>query len=243
MLRIAGCFLLAVPLCAFAPRALAQQAAQPSADESRSQEARALFDAGSTALDAGRFADALGYFERAEGLSHHPAFLYNIGIAASELGQFDRAIAAFQQFLREEPDTDHRQDVEGRLHLLEIARNRQQSGPGPVAPVVPAESHGPGVAPWIVIGASGAAVIGGAVLFAVGLGANSTVESSVDWPSVSADYDRGKLFTTLGAIIGAVGLAGAAAGVVWLVAGSGEPGEASVHASAGLGGVSIGGTF
>ncbi len=244
MFRTTRCLALVIAVLALAQPAFAQDPEappEPPVDASRDEEARSLFQAGSSALSAGRFADALDHFERSYELSRRPALLYNIGLTASTLGNLDRAIAAFEQFLREDPLTGRRQEVEGRLRTLEERRRR--ASPTPVAPV---ESHGPGVGPWIVIGASGAAVLGGVVLFAVGLGANSDVESSADgtaWPEVSGDYDRGKLFTTLGAILGAVGIAGAAAGVVWLVVGSGESGERNVQVSAGLGGVSIGGTF
>lgn len=239
MFRAARYLALVVPLFAFAQTALAQQATPPPVDPSRDQEARALFQAGSTALDAGRFADALGYFERSYELSHRAPLLYNIGITASTVGNVDRAIEAFEQFLHEDPETDRRQEVEGRLRTL-----REQQSHQSATPAEPAQSHGPGAGPWIVIGVSGAALVTGVVLFGLGLGANSTVESSTDWPSVSGDYDRGKLFTTIGAILGAVGVAGAAAGVVWLVAGSGgSDGEASVQVSAGLGGVSLAGRF
>src|SRR3989304_4382708 len=85
--------------------------AQEASNESLDREARALFDAGSTAFEDARYGDALGYFRRAYELSHRPALLYNIGLAADRLRHDEDALAAFQQFLAEAGDNPRRREV------------------------------------------------------------------------------------------------------------------------------------
>ena len=112
-------------------------------DASRDREARGLFDAGQEAFEAGRYADALDYFQRAHGLSGRFMLLYNIGVAADRLRRDDEAIAAFERYLREAPATAaKRTEVEGRLRALQSVRAQRPPTTGSVPlvashPVVP----------------------------------------------------------------------------------------------------------
>lgn len=103
--------LLCVALLAFAPTA--------SADVD--QEARAIFDAGAIAYEAGRYENALANFEHAYELSHRPELLYNIGLTAEHLRRDDRAVAAYEQYLAELPNGANRAAVESRLAVLRQA--------------------------------------------------------------------------------------------------------------------------
>jgi hypothetical protein len=75
--------------------------------------------------------------------------------------------------------------------------------------------------PWIVAGAGGALVATGIVLFAVGAGDVSSAESqcpshmNCSNKSAADQGNTGRTLETVGVIAGAVGLAGAAGGLVW----------------------------
>jgi len=228
--------------------ALPTAVAPTSVEVARDQEARALFAAGTSALDEGRFEDALGYFEHAYALSHRVGLLYNIGLTSATLQRRDRAIEAFEQFLHEDPGSEHRREVEGRLAVLRAPGSTPAAARPPVAAAAPRtrprdrEDARPG--PWIVIASSAAVTAGGAALFVAGLLTSSTVTDAADgtpWVSVASDYDRGVVLTTAGGIAMAVGVAGVAAGIVWRVA-SGDGAE-RMRVAAGLGGLALEGDF
>jgi hypothetical protein len=84
---------------------------------------------------------------------------------------------------------------------------------------------GHSVVPWIFVAAGGAALITGGVLFGVGTNQVSTAE--VDCPppqhqcisgtpsSVTSDGNSGRVNETVGVVVGSVGLAAVAAGLIW----------------------------
>ncbi len=84
-------------------------------------EARALFEAGSVAFEAGDFERALEHFSRAYELSQRPRLLYNVGLAADRLRHDQQALDAFERYLDAEPNSPHRDTVEPRIHALREA--------------------------------------------------------------------------------------------------------------------------
>lgn len=102
-----------------APPALAQS--------SEDQQARALFDAGRTAYDAGRFEQAMRYFREAYELSHRPALLFNIASAADRLLDIEAALEAYRAYLEAVPNAENRELAQSRITFLE-GRLRAQSG-------------------------------------------------------------------------------------------------------------------
>ena len=70
-------------------------------DEERAG-ARAAADAGATAMDQQRWADAITYFQKAESLVHAPPHLLNIARAHEKLGQLVEAREAYMKVAREE---------------------------------------------------------------------------------------------------------------------------------------------
>jgi hypothetical protein len=113
--------------------------------------------------------------------------------------------------------------------------------PEPPPPTVEhAAAGGPGPGPWVLIGVGGVALVTGIVVYAVGAGAVSSAAQACgpmhnDCPSTdSADVNKGnggRSTEAIGGVVAGVGLAAAAAGVIWkLVGSSGAPasGAASV---------------
>lgn len=89
-----------------APASAAAELHAPLGDPSDAEltQARALYQAGNAAADAGAFADALEDFVRAFGLSGNPAALYNAARTLRSLGRHVESRDAFDQLLRDFPD-------------------------------------------------------------------------------------------------------------------------------------------
>lgn len=97
------------------PRASAELHAplgEPS--DSELAEARARYQAGNAAADAGEFADALEDFVRAFELSGNPAALYNAARTLRSLGRHVDARDAFEQLLAQFPDVSAATQTEAR---------------------------------------------------------------------------------------------------------------------------------
>jgi len=97
---------------------------QPSS--ANDDTARALFQAGKSAYQAGKFREAQSYFEQAYELSGRDALLYNIGQAADRARQDDKAIEYFTKCLDKTPDAPNRAEVEQRLLALREAHRIRQ---------------------------------------------------------------------------------------------------------------------
>lgn len=111
-----------------------QEAFGAAADESaaRDAEARHVFEAGRTAYDAGRYADALDYFQRGYALSQRPQLLYNVGQAADRLREDQTALDAFKLYLERLPNAENRPQVEERIRVLERVLAEKRSVPVPI---------------------------------------------------------------------------------------------------------------
>lgn len=149
-------------------------------NDSRDQEARALFQAGRVAFSDGRFDDALRYFEQAHELSGRGALLFNIGTSADRLRQDERALEAFRGYLEAVPEAPNRREVEARIRVIEaeLARRAAVVTPDPVTDpdlaLLPADPEGPrddgggGVLSkwwfWTIVGVVVAGGVTGAVL-------------------------------------------------------------------------------
>jgi hypothetical protein len=99
----------------------------------------------------------------------------------------------------------------------------------PVAPATPSASAaessppsagGQSVAPWVVAGVGGAALVAGVVLYAVGAGDVSTAASAcplrTNCPGPTASQgNNGRSLESVGVVVGSVGVAAVALGLVW----------------------------
>jgi hypothetical protein len=117
-------------------------------------------------------------------------------------------------------------------------------------------SGGHTIAPWIVVGIGGAAVVAGAVVYAIGAGDVSSAEASCpnrkcapgDNASASKGNDGNTLENVGGALLG-VGAAAAAAGLVWHFleptgrAGAAPSAYAAPVVAPGYAGISLGSRF
>lgn len=241
-----------------------EQTAQATQDNASDEVARGLFQAGRASYDAGKYDDALKYFQQAYDLSQRPGLLYNIGQATDRLHQDRKTIEVFRLYLERVPEADNRAEVEGRLRTLERlvqleaaeatpAETTPESAPQttdatPAATTTPVtfatdDANGPGIAPWLVIGGGGVLLVTGVALTLVGAGQIADVEDAkrgTAWSSVSSSADSGPTLATAGIVLMSVGFVGAAAGLTWLLgSSSGEHvevvlGPGSVHLTGAL---------
>lgn len=249
----------------------AQQAAgAPSArSEDRTGEAKGLFDAGRASFDAGRYSDALDYFERSYAISGRAALLYNIGLAADRARDDDRALTSYESYLAALPDAENRDEVEKRVAALRAAiERRRAASPAPVAmPVVgsaapearvaitepepeppePKDASGTSTLQWAALGASGAVFITGGVLTALAISDKSTVENASDGTrlaEIESAHDRVPTLSAIGGVLLGVGAAGVAASVVWIVTGNrGDTSADAVSLRIGPGSVALRGAW
>jgi tetratricopeptide (TPR) repeat protein len=82
-----------------APAETPTPSAEPSLSDADRAQARALFQAGAAAVDAGRWADAIESFRAAYALTHAPSALFNTGYALRALGRYRESLAAFTELL------------------------------------------------------------------------------------------------------------------------------------------------
>jgi tetratricopeptide (TPR) repeat protein len=84
---------------------------------------------------AGRFQEALDIFARLYAESLHPNYLRNIARCYQKLGQPDRAIDSFHDYLQKAKDVapDERKEVEGYIKEMEDLK-REQAAAHPAAP-------------------------------------------------------------------------------------------------------------
>jgi tetratricopeptide (TPR) repeat protein len=115
--------------------------------DSENAEARALFEAGRTAYDAGRFGSALDSFRRAYELSARPALLFNMGSAAERLRRDAEALDYYERYLRDVPSAENRELVQSRIEFLRDASTHPADAAHDEQPILDAPSSREGSAP------------------------------------------------------------------------------------------------
>jgi tetratricopeptide (TPR) repeat protein len=148
---------------------------------------------------AGRFQDALDIFARLYAESLHPNYLRNIARCYQKLGQPDRAIDSFHDYLQKAKDVtpDERKEVEGYIKEMEDLKRQQAAAHPAAAPAALPAAPEPAAQP-----ASGASAV---------VVNNPPASSS---PEESHIYSKWWFWTLIGgvAVAAGVGIA-AAAGV------------------------------
>ncbi len=95
-----------------------------------------------------RYQEALDLFAKLYAESLHPNYLRNIGRCYQGLGQPDRAIVSFQDYLRKaKVSPEERIEIEGFIKDMEDLKRQQQeaaaSAPAPVTPLPAADAAAP----------------------------------------------------------------------------------------------------
>lgn len=100
-------------------------APQPEFDRVAAKQA---YEEALRAFNLGHWQDAIAGFERSYKLSGDAALLFNVAQAQRQAGNSKEAAIAYKAFLRERPDTPHREMIETKLKELEAG-----AGPKPTS--------------------------------------------------------------------------------------------------------------
>ena len=101
-------------------------AARAAGDEGAELKARTHFA-------AGEYKEALEIYARLYAETMHPTYLRNIARCHQNLGNPDKAISSFREYLRKAHDLspDQRKEVEGYISEMEQLKQKQAAGTGP----------------------------------------------------------------------------------------------------------------
>jgi tetratricopeptide (TPR) repeat protein len=103
----------------FAQRVLAQDGSDIS--EGQRAAGEALFASGKAAYRAGNYSEALRSFEQALARLGRPAIYEDIGDAAAKMGDHQRSIDAYREYLGAHAKAPDRADVERRIKIQQVA--------------------------------------------------------------------------------------------------------------------------
>jgi tetratricopeptide (TPR) repeat protein len=213
--------------------------AQPADNVER---ARVLYLAAQTALDEGRYEDALRDFGAVYDLTHDAVLLYKLGRAYEGAKRCETAIVYYQRYLKEgQPDAEHVKLADERIAAC-TPPSPTEPPPDPTPPEAPTE---PAVAvppaappkapvtnryagPWLMVGGAIAGVTLGAVLAYSAEAVESDVEDLYVGagglpPDFDADTaqqlsdlrDEGRRYEVLSWVSFGVGLGLAGGAAVW----------------------------
>ncbi len=177
-----------------------------------------LFTQSDKAYKEGDFREAAKDLEAAYGLEPAPVLLYNLARAYEGMGEKEAAIAAYERYLKVQPDADNRGLVEKRLEALRQEVARSKPPPPPNKPVVETHTRPLGAAPIAValVGAAGLAAGGvfGSLALAQNAKQNDATTSQLDAKSA---HDQGATFATVSNVSFIAGGVVALAGLVWIL--------------------------
>jgi hypothetical protein len=83
--------------------------------------AKAAFQDGLRAFNLGLWDDAIAGFQKSYRLSGDTALLFNVAQAQRQAGHRKEALIAYKAYLRENPETPHRELVEAKIRDLEVS--------------------------------------------------------------------------------------------------------------------------
>jgi tetratricopeptide (TPR) repeat protein len=164
---------------------LAISSAPASAGEAEQKQALELYAKGKEAYKEGRFEDAVKLIDAAYALHPEPVLLYNLARAHEGLGDFPKAIAAYEKYLTTEKQIADRGAIEQKVTSLKrtveeqarLARERdealkakagaerpQDPKEPPRDPAKEGDSRGPSPWPWTIAALGAGGLVAGGVL-------------------------------------------------------------------------------
>jgi hypothetical protein len=224
---------VAAAIVTLAARASAEPpvAAQSSENADPRQRAVDLSKKSRDAYRDKRFGDAVALLLEARTLAREPVLLYNLARAYEGLDDVDRALAAYEEYLREDPGARDRPAVEEKMVILrrQIAERRRtasrdENGARPPEEGVPArEPSAPvpaqrmSVAPLIVTGTGLLAIAAGAVCGVVANDAHAQAESDPSGEGAQSAQSKAESFAVAANVAFVAGGLLTAAGVTWTI--------------------------
>lgn len=227
-----------------------------AAAQTDTDAARAAFERGVAAYEAGAFEDALAAFQESYALVHDPQILFNVGTVADRLRRDSVALEAYEGYLAGIPGAPDRANVEARIAAIraslaasteEVPEERTEYvPPDPEPEDVPAPAPPPtgpsegGVALSIAGGVLALAGAGLLIWTAVDLAA---AESATTWDALRPIWERVPTVSAIGWLSVGLGVGLATLGVGWLVVGVGNDDDETAALRVGPGSISVEGTF
>ena len=179
-------------------------AAQAQRADAREVKARQLFG-------LGRYAEALEIFASLYAETTHPTYIHNIGRCYQNLGEPDKAISSFKEYLRKAKGLTEQQrtEVEGYIaEMEELKRKRKADQDAAARPPPPRAATNAGTK----TAAAGASDAEGKRPAKVNALAQPRAESGVaGGPSAPSEHGDGRRVAAI--VVGGVGVAALAAGV------------------------------
>lgn len=230
----------------------AAQASAQAPTEGMEDEARSLFQAGSSAYGEGRYENALDYFARSYELSGRSVLLYNMAAAADRLRRDEDALQWYRQYLEEVPEPAKAAEVRSRISVLQRTLERpkaadesadadlapgadepsEEEGESTAEPLVlgtevasDGKARGLGVPGWILVGVGAGMLVGGAITGGLALSLDGDLADRCDpvcAPEDQSDIDRRNTLATVSTAVLVSGGVIAAVGALLLLLRSGR---------------------
>jgi hypothetical protein len=221
-------------------------------DDAVSARARALYQEGARLYNLGQYEDAVRSFEEAYAVSGAKPLLFNIAQAHRLAGpsHCERALRAYESYLREDVSASNREEVEERIVEMRACAERQReaergsravpvepgTAPPPLRSVEPSSATS---APIWIAGAGGVVLVAGAGLYTAARLKFDAQASSCPCPD--GTFSTWQTLTTTSYVLLAVGGAGVATGLSWWLAA--RPSSRSVAISIAPSGAYVTGNF
>lgn len=204
--------------------------ARPAAAQNDDALAKQYYKLGEELYNRADYEGALKQFSQSYQLSKRPALLYNMARCHESLGQHEKAIEIYGEYLKANPDNPAM--IQARIDNLKrlIEKKRKESTPPPPgptptpepAPVAPADGSRPLRWPgWITLGAGGALLVTG---LALGLRAKvkegeveEANQKGTEYLEVKSAEDAGRTLAKASIALSIVGGVAAATGAVLLI--------------------------
>lgn len=155
-----------------------------SAEGKDAARARDLYEEGARLYNLGQYENALRSFEQAYAISGAKPLLFNIAQAHRLAGpaHCERALAAYETYLREDPQASNHVEVEQRIGEMKTCSDRERASKAAVPPpplptstetvkveaapsAVKVPARSPSIAPIVVTGIGGALAAAGGILY------------------------------------------------------------------------------
>lgn len=219
-------------------------AATIAAAEPELPEARAHLERGMRHYEAQDYERAVSEFRAGYTLEPHRHFLYAIGQAERMRGNCERAIAAYNSFLRTNPPTSEAERASQNIERCEASlaqtpppEPEPEAKPAPTAPSEVARddatstSSAPPTLAYVAFGIGGAGIVVGAVTGVLAISRERSARDQCDGdvcaPGAQEDIDATRRLAWTSNVAFGVGIVGLSVGLIsWLTAGS-EPAPAT----------------
>lgn len=121
-----------------APPAFAQSGASPGEEDL--EKASRLYQEAEAHYNLREYEEALALFRESYLLSKEPALLLNMGQCYRFLERYDDALLTYEVYLREDPDSPYRGDVESLIVEMKKLIEQKKSGEETTSPDTPPET-------------------------------------------------------------------------------------------------------